>query len=513
MSLQSIISHFRKEEAGTVAILWGTSLVAFLGFLAITLDVGRLNATHAELQSFADNVALAAAGELDGRSDAITRSTNAAANMISDSQTFANGSGTLSGATDYTLTFHSVLPTSDLTPLGADVTTVPNDAKFAQIVLTPKSLSMSLASALDQLLGGSGFATADVSAEAVAGFTQAACDISPLMFCLPPNWESTLDVGDQILLRSGGNSAAWGPGNFGFIDLATFEDTSGVCADEGGNKLACLIAAQNQITQCVLTNGLTTEPGQKVGITNAAFNVRFDIYRAVLNGEKNNPDFAPAPNVIKGIKKKGGGGACIQGNEVVTGDTMALGRDTCMATGTCGGNNRFGDGVWDRSAYLNMNHDRADGVANGVGSDAHLPQLVGSDVQYAGTRFGMYLREIAYGNTNPYSPPNANAILDPVLSETGRPMCSNQMSNDPARRVVTAAGVDCSKTTISGSTSNVPVTKFVSVFLTEPVGDNGGSPPSFDIHGEVVGFPDVIGAGGGANGFGGIFRDVVQLYR
>jgi len=266
MRRQNIISGFCRDETGTIAILWGTSLVAFLGFLAITLDVGRLNATHAEMQSFADNVALAAAGELDGRNDAITRSTNAAANMISDSQTFVNGSGTLSGATDYTLTFHSALPASDLTPLGADATTDPNEAKFVQVVLTPKSLSMSLASALDKLLGGNGFATTDVSAEAVAGFTQAACDISPLMFCLPANWETTLDVGDQILLRSGGQGAAWGAGNFGFIDLDAFQDSSGVCADEGGNKLACLIAAQSQITQCVLTNGLTTERGQKVGI-------------------------------------------------------------------------------------------------------------------------------------------------------------------------------------------------------------------------------------------------------
>ncbi|WP_377192754.1 pilus assembly protein TadG-related protein [Ruegeria meonggei] len=512
MPLKSIISPMAKDEDGTVAILWGTALVAFLGFFAITLDVGRLNATHAELQSFADNVALAAAGELDGQPDAITRATNAAANLISDSQTFATGPAALSGTSDYTLTFHSALPVSDVAPLGADTTTDPRTAKFAQVALTPKALSMNLASALDKLLGGNGISTASVSAEAVAGYSQAACDISPLMFCLPPNWESTLTVGDQILLRSGGNNTAWGPGNFGFIDLDSFEDTSGVCADEGGNKLACLIAAQNQITQCVLTNGLTTEPGQKVGITNAAFNVRFDIYRSVLNGEKNNVDFAPAPNVIKGIQKKGGG-SCIQGNEEITPDTTALGRDTCMAAGTCGGSNRFGDGVWDRAGYLNQNHDLADGVADGTGGDSHLPALSGSDSVFAGTRYGMYLREIAYGNSNPHSAPNANAILNPLLAETGRPMCSSKMSDDPARRVVTAAGIDCAQNPVSGSTTGVPVTKFVAVFLTEPVGDDGGSPPSFDIHGEVVGFPDVTGTGNGGNGFGGIFRDLVQLYR
>ncbi|CUJ98719.1 Flp pilus assembly protein TadG [Ruegeria denitrificans] len=512
MRLESVISHFAKDERGTVAILWGTALIAFLGFFAITLDVGRLNSTHAELQSFADNVALAAAGELDGQPDAITRAANAAANLISDSQTFANGPTALSGVSDYTLTFHSALPVSDLTPLGADLTTDPREAKFAHVVLTPKSVSMNLASALDKMLGGSGFAGVNISPEAVAGYSKAACDISPLMFCLPPNWETTLNVGDQMLLRSGGNGTAWGPGNFGFIDLDHFHDTSGVCADEGGNKLACLIAAQDQITQCALTNGLDTEPGQKVGITNAAFNVRFDIYRSVLNGEKNNVDFAPAPNVIKGIQKKGGG-SCIQGNEEATIDTAALGRDLCLTAGTCGGNNRFGDGVWDRQGYLDQNHDLADNVADGVGSADHLPILTGSDTVFANTRYGMYLREIAYGNSGATTNPDTPNILDSSLSETGRPMCSSHMSTDPARRVVIAAGVDCVQNPVSGRTSGVPVTKFVAVFLTEPVGDDGGSPPSFDIHGEIVGFPDVSGVGSGGNGFGGIFRDIVQLYR
>lgn len=513
MYLMLKVSRFARDQTGTIAILWASSMVVFFGFVALALDVGRLSSTHSELQSYADSVALAAAGELDGKNDAITRATAAAANMISDSQTFANGSNTLSGSSSYTLTFYSALPVSDQTPLGASgLTTDPNDAKFARIVLTPRSLTMNIASAVSQMVGGNTISANALQAEAVAGFAQAACDISPLMFCLPSNWESTLGVGDMMLLRSGGNGTAWGPGNFGFIDLSAFEDTSGVCADEGGNKLACLIAAQSSITQCVLTNGLTTEPGQKVGITNAAFNVRFDIFRAVLNGEKNNPDFAPAPNVIKGIKKKGGGNSCIQGAEELTPDTAALGRDLCMAASTCGGNNRFGDGAWDRQGYLNVNHDLADGTADGVGSDAHLPPLTGADVQFAGSRFGMYLREIAYGNTNPHPAPNQNAILNPSLAETGRPSCSSNMSTDPARRIVIAAGVDCAANPVSGSTSGVPVTKFVQVFLTEPVGDDGTSPPSFDIHGEVVGFPDVK-SDGGAAGSGGIFRDIVQLYR
>ncbi|WP_372836652.1 pilus assembly protein TadG-related protein, partial [Puniceibacterium confluentis] len=397
MRLYTSLSGFRRDDEGTIAILWAASMVAFFGFMAIALDVGRVSSTHAEFQSFADNVALAAAGELDGRSDALTRSAAAAANMISRGQTFASGTANLSGSSDYTLTFHSSLPASDQTPMTVESPApTARQAKYARVVITPRSVSMQLASAVRQMLGGATFTVTDLSAEAVAGYTQAACDISPLMFCLPPNWESTLDVGDMIDLRSGGSGSAWAPGNFGFVDLDNFQDLSGVCADQGGNKLACLIAAQQNITQCALSNGIDTEPGQKVGITNAAFNVRFDIYRAVLNGKRNNPLYAPAPNVVKGIKP-GGAGACIQGSPVATPDTRALPRDTCMIAGTCGGNNRFGDGTWDRQGYLNVNHDLADGTADGVGSDTHLPALTGTNTQYANTRFGMYLREIAYG--------------------------------------------------------------------------------------------------------------------
>lgn len=505
------IKRFVQDQAGTASILWAFSLVAFLGLLAATYEVGRISTTHGELQSFVDNVALAAAGELDGQTDAITRATAAASALIADNATFNTGSRVLAGGSDYTLTFHAALPSSDTAATGTP-TTNPRLAAYVQVAATPKTVRMGFLPSVNGLLGAAAGNDPQISASAVAGFTQAACDITPLMFCLPANWDTTLNIGDMILLRSGGNGAAWAPGNFGFIDLDSFQDVSGVCASHSGNRLACLIAAQRSVTRCISTRGITTEPGQKVGITNAAFNVRFDIYRATLNGKKNDPDFAPAPNVIKGIKKKGGGGnGCIQGKETLTGDTMALPRDTCMGTGTCGGNNRFGDGVWDRQGYLNVNHDLADGSNDNAGNDAHLPPLSGTNTIFANTRYGMYLREIAYGNTLPYSNPDANAILDPSLSETGRPQCSSQMSTDPARRVVVAAGVDCTATPISGRTSDVPVSRYVEVFLTEPVGEDGASPPGFDIYGEVVGFPDL--PGGGTGGSGGIFRDIVQLYR
>ena len=84
-------SRFASSEKGTVAILWAISLVAYFDAGSIDIRLWAPGCDPLELQSYADNVALAAAGELDGRADAITRANLAAANLISDTQTFGTG--------------------------------------------------------------------------------------------------------------------------------------------------------------------------------------------------------------------------------------------------------------------------------------------------------------------------------------------------------------------------------------------------------------------------------------
>ena len=76
------------------------------------------------------------------------------------------------------------------------------------------------------------------------------------------------------------------------------------------------------------------------------------------------------------------------------------------------------------------------------------------------------------------------------------------------RRNVFAAGVDCAANPINGATSNVPVEEFFELFLTEPIGSDGNSPPTLDLWAEVVG-----SASGGSSVAGGVFHDIVQLYR
>lgn len=471
-----------SDERGTILVFWGISLGVVLGFVALSFDLGRAGITRTELQSFADNVALAAAGELDGSPGAITRA-EAAAALILDSHSFGNTDRELQGQADYQLIFHRSLPASDAT-VAADVTTDPALAAFVQVSVTQTVVESTFGAAFAVLTDRARRDYA-LGATAVAGMAIYACDVTPMMFCLPTaDYNATDNIGAMVRLRSGGNGAAWAPGDFGFLDPARLKvDEDGPCGGlNGAQEMACLLGAVDHVTQCFNQRGVDMEPGQKVGIENAIFNVRFDIYRSIMNGRRNNPDYAPAPNVIKGVVPRGGG-ACIGNNSDPSPDSVALPRDDCFAGGTC---TRFGNGIWStgRANYVAVNYD---------GSDPHPAAL---------TRYEYYLEEIESAGIA--------GILE-GRAETGLPSCSGSAPADADRRVIIVAGIDCAANGIRGAATGVPVKEFFRVFLTEPVGqdDSGGS--WLDMWGEIIG--SASNGGTGAEGTGGIVRDVVQLYR
>ena len=488
-----------KDDGGAIIVFWAVCLVVVLGIVALSFDIGQKAATQSELQSYADQVALAAAGELDGKSDAITRATNAAASLIIDQQTFATGTRALAGSSDYTLTFYRALPGSDTASIDPGVTIIAAEARYARARVVPRTVPFSFTGAFDVLRGGT-TANPTIGAVAVAGFTQFACDITPLMFCIPsPGLTANDNIGKMILLRSGGSGAAWGPGDFGFLDLATAGlDSAGPCAGlNGAPQTRCLIAATGALTQCFSQRGVDTEPGQKVGIANSGYNVRFDLYAGAMgsNAIRTNPNYAPAPNVIKGMKPGTTGprgGVC---DQVVAPETASLPRDNCFRpTNTCANGGRFGDGNWSDATYGRPNYVSK----NYGGTDPHPA---------ATTRYAYYKAEIAAHGGGA----STARILPITEPETGRPQCSPNQSPDPDRRVVIAAGINCDLanggTEINGRETGVPVQEFVKLFFTEPVGPASGS-NTFDIFVEVVGSAET-----GSSGTGGIFHDVVQLYR
>jgi len=470
-------------------------MVVIVGMAALTFDLGRLAATQGDLQSYADHVALAAAGELDGADDSITRASAAAAAMIRDRQTFADGGQALGSAADYSLRFLDGLPGNDVADVSAFVTADANDAQYIEVTATSRTVFLPFARTLSTLLGST-LPNEEVGAVAIAGFTQYACDVTPLMFCLPSaNYSAEANVGNVIQLRSGGAGSAWGPGDFGFLDPSKVKvDPNGPCGGLSGVNLdACLIAAAGNITQCFAQRGVDIEPGQKVGIENAIFNTRFDMYHGIMSSKRRNPDYAPGPHVVSGKVIGGGpGGAqCIGPNADDNLVTMPFPPDDCFSTTCTGYNGRVGDGDWTngRADYVAGNHGGADPDSS------------------ARTRFALYKREIELAGGESSNTP----ILYPGSPETGRPQCSGSRIPDVERRVFIAAGIDCTANPINGAAQNVPVKEFFRIFLLQPVGSSATSPPVFDFWVEVIGTAG--GSGAGSSTLGGIFHDVVELVR
>ena len=68
------LSHqLPKRQRGAVAVVVGLAIFVLVGMIGLALDMGQMFVNKTELQNAADACALAAARELDGTADALTR--------------------------------------------------------------------------------------------------------------------------------------------------------------------------------------------------------------------------------------------------------------------------------------------------------------------------------------------------------------------------------------------------------------------------------------------------------
>lgn len=529
--------RFARDEAGTVLVLWMISLVAVIGLVALVFDMGRVQVTHGELQSFADSVALAAAGELDGRDDAIDRATAAAAE-VADTNAYG-GDGTLSGAGDYSLSFLTGLPDADTSNTFTDhLIAAPYDAAEQEAATMVRVevdrtdfFNLNFLAATRSLLGAGSTANADLAVEAIAGFTLEACDVAPMMMCLPSGWDADSNKGDLVEMRAGGKGAAWTPGEFGFLQQNLL-DTGGPCADYSGVKQElCYLAAAGPVTKCYAKRGVDFKTGQSQGNFAAAINTRFDVYQSTMNGSETDPLYAPAPNRVSGIavtRTTQGQSGNVNCSYSESPDTIGLPADDCFDDDSCSYGGRFGDGTWDRKKYFGINHlgmsrFELDEEGNPTETEADFSGLTYSEIN-AGLPSAMTSWFTAAGVTSETATrfeiyQAENSISGNILNgaETGRPACNLTNNNqvDVYRRTIIAAGIQCTDASgnslYSGSATDVPVEEFVMMFLTKPAVSDGGGSDKFSIWAEVVGSVGKKGLGGA--GSGGVFRDVVQLYR
>ncbi len=490
------LASFAKDEDGAIIVLFAVAMGMIFGFLALVWDIGRTVSTATELQSFADHLALAAAGELDGEAGAIADATAVVASGdFNDVQTFAAGNAVLdAGVVD--LTFYASVPDDDSVPL-ADVTNDDRAALYVEVDVTPQTVTNLFASVVNALTGTT-IADGIVNARAIAGRKRIACAITPLTFCAPDGAAYQPVPGRMIHLKM---NALWQPGSFGLL-ANNFEPGSacGNSGTAGSAVVSCITGITENVTRCYDPTGVTIVNTVDAEEVAGGLNSRFDIYLSDLSGFSNDARFAPAPSVIKAIADEDGD-ACIDDLDDVTDlselpdDTrsVTLPRDNCFApSGTCSDTgSRLGTGITaaELDDYWAINH--------------------GGPRPAAATRFELYQEEV---DAAPFS----DRVLQKTTSEeTGAPICYQNgtvpTTETADRRLLGAAVIDCgpgSGLPIRGLVDDVPVLEFVQLFMTEPA-ELSPSGNVVSIWAEEVQTltPTSEGLGNGD------IRDVVQLVR
>lgn len=505
----------RLGESGAVAVWMAVSVAVMIGIIALSLDLGRAAITDTELKWASDAAALAGARQLDGAAGARDRARLAATGALT-------GSGV--GLTANTDTFDSdadnveVVGVKFLSTLGpgegtaGDVeATTDANAHFIQVVVAEATVN----NLFIQVVGGSDTTTLQESS--VAGYGVAICQIPPLFICNPnetqTNKEVNLTPGMGILVKDGGgNKAFWGPGNYALLEIPGLPGVNNIregFASLGGSPVC-------------YDNLVTTEPGNPVAV-NAGINVRFDMYKGATNGLKNDPNYYPSKNVVKGLGYGRGGGAtkcdpATRNFNTWSGpgdpdgaELVQYPRDNCFYTGGC---TRFGDGVWSKEDYCTVNYGNSQCEVSGTA----ISSPTGNEIN---TRYGFYRAEVESSQVPQQVSPPIEDVTDLCYTAKtwdGLPIGADVREEGfdttavgvgPDRRVLVSAVVNCEEQKALGNLNGkktIPVAKWVLMFLTEAAGSYGDPPAQQELFLEVIRQVDVAQDDA-------IAHEIVQLYR
>lgn len=202
-----VLARFGRETEGSVTLQVLVMSLLLLGTTGLVLDAGRAFSTHSQMQAFADQVALAAAAELDRRDDSILRARAAAMGVEEGTPFLTDADGFGLAYEIESLSFFTDLPpqtgtqnsNADAAPfLVTDETAQATEARFVAAKVRGRevrSLVSSMASIAYSMTGTADGAieqTIRVEAVAIAGLEIQTCaDLSTLVFCNP--WEGQDD--------------------------------------------------------------------------------------------------------------------------------------------------------------------------------------------------------------------------------------------------------------------------------------------------------------------------------
>ncbi len=268
--------HSRSRQKGAVIITVAFTLLFLLGFMAIALDFGHMFVVKGELQTSMDACALAAAQELDGAADAITRATNAGTtagnlNNVNFQSATWSGKGKIIPAN---ITFKDA---------AYGGTAVPANARYAQCQHSQDGIQMWLFQAMGAFAGADPAYSSTKSIGALAVATRASAQstcpvplaIKPKVGGIAPNYG--YQVGEWVNMIGKSNVSN---GEMGWYNLDGSNNAS-----ETRNELAEPARCGTKVGDTLGTPGAQTT-------VDTVWNYRFGIYKnADYDPSVNHPDY------------------------------------------------------------------------------------------------------------------------------------------------------------------------------------------------------------------------------
>lgn len=177
--------QFWEDTRGIVTVQMVMFSVLLFGGVGLMMDFGRAYSAHSQMQGYIDQVALAAAEQLDGKDDSITRATTAA-------QAVSKSSAFLQGGTAFqlsSLTFMTDAPTDangDFSASKASTYNTTEATKATHVLARATSSSVSAKMLNFGSKQGQGISDIDIAAAAVATRRTVSCGgLSPMVMCNP----------------------------------------------------------------------------------------------------------------------------------------------------------------------------------------------------------------------------------------------------------------------------------------------------------------------------------------
>jgi Flp pilus assembly protein TadG len=502
-TLRSLLSCTSGAVAPTVAL----SLVGLIAAGGLAFDYSRLVGMHSELQNAADQAALAAASQLDGKTGATQRAEVAAANLVANSTLISNDAGT-PGVGIATVTFYQDKAKTLVVTRDDASTTDDRLAHYVEVTVDGREVFY----ALTPIVGAMN--SDNIDATAMAGLESAICKVPPVMMCNPNEPGSTDFDGDALrgvgLLLITGDASA--PGNFGYLD------TDAVTGN-GTPELKTLIGYDSPPGDCSPTDKVDLKTGMRPEVMDA-LNTRFDIYDSQNCPQPTGLSGTCSPSSVsrKDLVRNNQCGTGGQGwgpspspyrpstpGPLTSGypDIMGYPRDYCHAvtqdSQTC---DHVGTGDWDRDAYFRVNY----------GWTSTAAWASATSLSSNATRYDVYEWERDHPSVSTPLGMRGIGVNQAVGTKTayGQPVC-NPPGITPSgttvdRRRISVAVINCEALNLNGAENGVTVNKWVDVFLVEPSVNRGSGTNVFTERKEV--YVEVIGETG--QGAGITFGQVIQ---